>query len=45
MIKADKYLSTHANFFIKEMRLVAYRQYLESFKSVTIENMAKSFGV
>ena len=27
------------------MRLVAYRQYLESFKSVTIENMARSFGV
>jgi len=27
------------------MRLVAYRQYLESFKSVTIENMANAFGV
>ena len=45
MIKADKYLQTHSNYFIKEMRLVAYRQYLESFKSVTIENMARSFGV
>ena len=27
------------------MRLVAYKQYLESFKSVTINNMAQSFGV
>ena len=45
MIKGDKYLQTHANYFIKEIRLVAYRQYLESFKSVTIENMARSFGV
>lgn len=27
------------------MRLVAYRQYLESFKSVTIDNMASAFGV
>jgi 26S proteasome regulatory subunit N7 len=27
------------------MRLVAYKQYLESFKSVTIENMAQAFGV
>ena len=27
------------------MRLVAYKQYLESFKSVTIENMAGAFGV
>ena len=24
-IKADKYLNTHANYFIKEMRLVAYK--------------------
>ena len=27
------------------MRLVAYRQYLEAFKSVTVQNMANSFGV
>jgi len=27
------------------MRLVAYKQYLESFKSVTIGNMASAFGV
>ena len=27
------------------MRLVAYRQYLESFKSVTTANMAGAFGV
>ena len=44
-IRKDKYLGPHANYYIKEMRLVAYKQYLESFKSVTIENMAKAFGV
>jgi len=44
-IKSDKYLEQHASYYTKEMRLVAYRQYLESFKSVTIDNMAKSFGV
>ena len=38
-------MGTHANYYTKEMRLVAYKQYLESFKSVTIQNMAKSFGV
>lgn len=27
------------------MRLVAYKQYLEAFKSVTLENMAQAFGV
>jgi 26S proteasome regulatory subunit N7 len=44
-IKRDVYLNTHANYYIKEMRLVAYTQYLASFKSVTIENMARAFGV
>ena len=44
-IKQDFYLKEHYQFFAKEMRLVAYRQFLESYKSVTIDNMAKSFGV
>ena len=33
------------HYFTKEMRLVAYKQFLESYKSVTVENMAESFGV
>ena len=45
MIKKDKYLKPHAFYYTKEMRLVAYKQYLESFKSVTIENMASAFNV
>ncbi|CAI2375439.1 unnamed protein product [Moneuplotes crassus] len=44
-IKNDKFLGDHANYFIKEMRLVAYKQFLTSYKSVTIENMAENFGV
>lgn len=44
-IKEDKFLSQHANYFIKEMRLVAYKQFLASHKSVTLENMAENFGV
>lgn len=44
-VKDDKYLDQHVQYFTKEMRLVAYRQYLESFKSVTIQNMAQAFGV
>lgn len=40
VLKKDKYLKDHVNFYAKQMRLVAYRQYLESFKSVTIVNMA-----
>lgn len=46
-IKADPFFSHNKNylFYIKEMRLVAYKQFLESYKSVTIKSMAKSFGV
>ena len=44
-IKEDKFLGKHANYFVKEMRLVAYKQFLASYKSVTIENMAENFGV
>ena len=31
--------------YVKEMRLAAYKQFLESYKSVTIVSMAESFGV
>jgi 26S proteasome regulatory subunit N7 len=33
------------HYFSKEMRLVAYKQFLESYKSVTIENMSQAFGI
>lgn len=45
MVSKDKFMKNHAKYYTKEMRLVAYKQYLESFKSVTIDNMASSFGV
>ena len=41
----DLYLRDHVAYYAKEMRLVAYKQYLEAFKSVTIENMAQAFGI
>jgi 26S proteasome regulatory subunit N7 len=44
-VKENKYLKDHAHYYTKEMRLVAYKQYLESYKSVTIDNMASAFGV
>lgn len=36
IFRKDKYLKEHTNYFVKEMRLVAYKQFLESYKSVTI---------
>ena len=44
-IKLDRYLHLHFRYYMREVRTVVYSQFLESYKSVTIEAMAKAFGV
>eukprot|EP00741_Cyanophora_paradoxa_P002685 tig00000615_g2605.t1 len=44
-IKVDRYLAAHLRFYMREMRVVAYAQFLESYQSVTINSMATAFGV
>jgi len=44
-IKTDIYLSAHVGYILREIRIVAYTQFLESYKSVTTDSMAASFGV
>ena len=44
-VSRDRYLAPHAGFYLREMRVAAYRQYLESYKSVTSAGMARAFGV
>lgn len=44
-IKLDRYLHPHFRFYMREVRTVVYSQFLESYKSVTIEAMANAFGV
>lgn len=44
-IKRDRLMGEHVHFYVKQMRIKAYNQFLEAYKSVTIESMAKSFGV
>lgn len=44
-VRADPYLHAHHRYFMREIRVVAYSQFLESYKSVTLENMAVAFGV
>ncbi|KAK4753003.1 hypothetical protein SAY87_021801 [Trapa incisa] len=44
-IKLDRYLHPHFRYYMREVRIVVYSQFLESYKSVTIEAMAKAFGV
>lgn len=44
-LRSNRFLSAHAGFFCKEMRIIAYSQMLESYRSVQIETMATAFGV
>ena len=45
IIKNDFYFSKHYNYFINEIRIKVYSQFLQSYKTVTMENMANVFGV
>jgi 26S proteasome regulatory subunit N7 len=44
-INDDYVMGGHKVFFTREIRIVAYSQYLESYQSVTLANMADAFGV
>jgi len=45
IIKGDMFLEPHHRYFLREIRKVVYRQFLESYKSVSLGAMAKTFGV
>ncbi|ORX96014.1 PCI-domain-containing protein [Basidiobolus meristosporus CBS 931.73] len=44
-LKASRLLFPHMRFYVREMRIIAYAQLLESYRSLTIESMATAFGV
>lgn len=44
-MRADMYLSPHIRYYMREVRATAYSQFLESYKSVTMESMASAFDV
>ncbi|KAI1472640.1 PCI-domain-containing protein [Daldinia caldariorum] len=41
----DRYLYEHKGWFIREMRLRAYQQLLQSYRVVGLESMANDFGI
>jgi 26S proteasome regulatory subunit N7 len=45
LMKKDSVLAPHRKHYIREMRVMGYSQLLQSYRSVTLESMAKSFGV
>ncbi|RWR96929.1 Proteasome component PCI domain-containing protein [Cinnamomum micranthum f. kanehirae] len=44
-VKLDRYLYPHFRYYMREVRSLVYSQFLESYKSVTMEAMATAFGV
>lgn len=45
MIEADRFLHDHAKWWVRELRIKTYSQFLEPFKSVTLEMMSYEFGL
>lgn len=44
-LSRDRLLAEHKAWFVREMRRRAYAQLLESYRVVSLQNMADSFGV
>ncbi|KAI9594737.1 26S proteasome subunit RPN7-domain-containing protein [Syncephalis fuscata] len=44
-IKTSVFLYPHRTYYVREMRIHAYAQLLESYRSLTLSSMATSFGV
>ncbi|KAF9818963.1 hypothetical protein IEO21_02377 [Rhodonia placenta] len=40
----SRLLSPHTRFYVREMRILAYSQLLESYRSLTLDSLARSFG-
>jgi len=44
-LKYDRLLAPHYGYYARQMRILAYRQLLSSYRSLTLEKMAESFHV
>jgi len=44
-MRMDRYFEQHYHYYVREMRIIAYSQLLESYSSLTLTYMANSFGV
>lgn len=45
VMKADRYLAPHYAYYVREIKVKAYAQLLESYRSLTLTYMAEAFGV
>eukprot|EP00934_Nitzschia_sp_Nitz4_P000264 Nitzschia sp. Nitz4//scaffold70_size99833//23601//25011//NITZ4_004588-RA/size99833-snap-gene-0.129-mRNA-1//1//CDS//3329557114//264//frame0 len=45
ILQADRYLHPHMAYWMRELHILAYKQFLDSYQSVTLQAMADAFGV
>ena len=45
LVSRDRYVSTHASHYVREMRIAAYSQMLESYSTLRLDTMSAAFGV
>lgn len=44
-VMADEFLKKHEKYILRQSRIIIYTQFMESYKTVTLDNMAQNFGV
>lgn len=44
-LEEDRYFATHSRYLVRELRILAYTQFLDAYKSVVMGTMATAFGV
>lgn len=45
VLKKDRYLYPHCAYWMRELHILAYKQFLDAYQSVTLDAMASAFGV
>lgn len=45
ILRKDYFMSPHYRYYVREMKILAYTQLLESYRSLTLQYMADAFGV
>ena len=45
VIGVDRWLHVHQSYIVREMRVLAYNQLLQSYHALTLDYMANAFGV
>mmetsp|Transcript_722 Transcript_722/g.1720 ORF Transcript_722/g.1720 Transcript_722/m.1720 type:complete len:419 (-) Transcript_722:961-2217(-) len=45
ILQGDRYFQPHLSFWMRELHMLAYKQFLDSYQSVTLQAMADALGV